>query len=356
MQASELIDLFIKLLIGAVPLSTVFIALLFFPEQIEKWSSILWKLLTHVLRFAHKKYVKHDLQGRVNGFVKKVRKEIPDLGAEPLKIEWIDTKLDRKSFIDNGNVIIRLKRDDPEDHNFVHGAYHYISISLLKKAKMYLSKSQKTALDLFVCSKIVKAEKPNAVDFFVSEYLHQSTEKTAKVKELVDDFAIIDEGKLFFTVLLQELHFIGEKVFGRLKNDQIINEVNALVGFLKPIVERSVGDQSQLDYHGPYCNFAIVIVGKSSKISESIEPYVKYIKNRLLPDHVETIYLICKREHCEESREIANRFSDTYYVKREVNSVKKLKFNGGEVQNTQQFLLVMRKRDIDLVQPSSATV
>lgn len=336
------------------PIAIIIFILLLFPDQIEKWSSIFWRLTSRVLRFAHKKYVKHDLQSRVNGFVKKMKKEVPDIGNERLKIEWIDAETDRESFINQGKVILRLRRDDPEDQNFVHGAYYYVSCTLLNRAKLYLSKAQKAALDLFVCSKLVKAEKPASVQFFVSEYLHKSTEKSDKIKGLVDDFAIIDEGKLFFPVLVQELHFIGEKIFGRLKDNQIINEVGSLVDFLKPIVGRKIGEHSQLDYHGPYCKFAIVIVGKASKLAISIDPYVKFIENRLLPGQVETIYLICRRENRDKVKEIAAYFDATHYVKQEVVSAKSLRYEDGSSAKVKEFLLVMRKRDVDLVQPSTA--
>lgn len=298
------------------PAVLTLLVLLLAPEKIEKWSALLWKALSKlggVFRSAQKRYVKHDLQGRINEFVKSLRKQLPSVADTRFKVDWIDPMLDRKAFVDRGEIIMRLRRDDPYDHNFVHGSYLFVSEMLLKKTKRYISPSQKEALDLFVCSKLLEQEKPAVVSFFLDEYLHPGTELTkSKVAIYVDDFAIIDKGGLFFPVLAQELEFLGEKVFGRRREDQIIKEVDGLVHFLKPIATRTVGDQSDLRHDGSYCRFAIVIVGKPSKLLTSIDPYVGYIRGSLQPKQTETIYLLGRAENERRLQELCDRVGDAY--------------------------------------------
>ena len=215
---------------------------------------------------------------------------------EKLEVQWIDPKSDRSSFLADGKIVLRLRRDDSEDQNIVHGSYLFVSKALLKHSKRYLSPSQKEALDLFVCSRILKEEKPSIVGIFLDEYLHPKTEnKKSKIAKYVDDFSVIDNGKFFFPILIQELEFLGNKVFGKRREDLIIKEVNGLIEFLKPIAIRQIGQEMDLNFEGEYCRFGLVIIGKPLKLQQSIEPYVGYIKKVLVERDIETIYLLSKK-------------------------------------------------------------
>ena len=97
--------------------STIFllglvVALLYYPEKIEKWSALLWRMINRAgvfAGFAHKKYVKHDLQGRVNDFVRRLSHRVPDADNPKISIDWIDPKMDRKAFFDGDKVVLRLR-------------------------------------------------------------------------------------------------------------------------------------------------------------------------------------------------------------------------------------------------------
>lgn len=122
-------DNLIKALLVLVPSITIpiilLIYLLFFPEKIEILASFLWKLLSKIkcfFAFARKKYIKHDLQGRVNEFVKNLSGKIPNLESKKIRIDWIDSNESKKSFFEDNKIVLRLKRDDPKECNFVHGA------------------------------------------------------------------------------------------------------------------------------------------------------------------------------------------------------------------------------------------
>lgn len=346
----------LSFLAGVTPAVAIIIILLWYPEKIEKWSALLWKLLDKcggLFKSAHKRYLKHDLQGRVNDFVKSLRDKVRSVENIKLRIEWIDPSVQRKSFIESDTLVLRLRRDDPADRNFVHGAYLFVSTMLLRKCKRYLSLSQGDAVDLYVCSKLFLQEKPTCVEIFMDEYLHPKTDGSkSKVALYVDDFAIIDSGKLFFPVFIQELEYLGDKVFGRRKDDIVISEVNGLINFLKPIATRMVGDDAgDLTFEGQYCRFGIVIVGKSYKLLTSIEPYIKYIRNTLAPKDAETIYVLAKSENTERVREICARLSPDYTCQLELLFKRMLHFRDRkEIALT--YLAILRKRGVLMVQPS----
>lgn len=349
-------DAILKVLLPSLtPVVVLLLLLLFIPEKIETWSALLWKWLSRFKRLfkhAHKRYVKHDLQGRVNSFVKKLRAQVPGVAEAKMQIEWVDSEIERKAFIDQGQLVIRLRRDDPTDRNFIHGTYLFVSEMLLKKPKRYVSPSQGEALDLFVCGKLLETEKPSVVSYFIDEYLHPRTQETkSKVAVYIDDFGVIDKSGLFFPVLVQELEFLGDKVFGRRRDDRIIKEVDSLIEFLRPIATRQIGDECDLDHNGAYCRFAIVIVGKPSKHLTSIEPYVGYIKNALSRKDIETIYLLGRLENKNHLDEICGRINDRYECMRHVQFSHFLRYSDHRVLAL-QYLVVLRLRGIPIIRPS----
>ncbi len=101
------------------------------PEKAEKWVALSYLWGSTIFRFAHRQYVKHDLQGRVNEFTRSLWKEAPFLAARRLRVELTDGQVDRVAFLNEDAVFLRLRRSDPADTNFVHGAYMFVATSLL---------------------------------------------------------------------------------------------------------------------------------------------------------------------------------------------------------------------------------
>lgn len=75
---------------GGSGLLVLLLLLLFWPEKIEKWSALFWKFLNGLqilCHIANKRYIKHDIQGRVNEFTKALAREIPTLRPLGIKVE-----------------------------------------------------------------------------------------------------------------------------------------------------------------------------------------------------------------------------------------------------------------------------
>lgn len=344
----------LKYLIPAVsPWVIVLVVLYFAPDKAEKWASIVLRGMARLKGSFHRSYVTHDLQGRVNDFIQRLKKDVPGLDLAKLRVEWVEPSISRKAFIDKGEVVLRLRRDDPEDHNFVHGSYLFVSQTLLAKPKRYVSPSQREALDIFICGKVIEAEKPAVRGVFLDEYLHPKTaDPKNKVGRYIDDFATVDEAALFFPVLVQELDYLGDKVFGRRKTGEVVKEVDQLVAFLKPIATRVIGEKNDLTYEGTYCRFGLVIIGKPSKLLTSIEPYVGYIRKALLKNDIETIYLLALAENKKRLQEIHDRFRSDYDWIRMVRFSSTLTYADRRVKAA-QVLVILRKKGLPLIQPSA---
>ncbi len=354
---SAIVGYILGALTAASGLGALFVFLLLNPEKIEKWSALVWRGLAAfktVFRGAHKQYIKHDLQGRINEFAKGLQGEAPYLSETRVQVEWIDADVTRKSFLEDGKVILRLRRDDREEMNFVHGGYMFVSTSLLAKTKRYISPSQSQAIDLYVTTKLFEKEKAAVVGVFLEEYLHTQVGETgSKLANYYDSMAKLDKSGLFYPVLLQELDFLGAKVFGRRQDDKIISEVNSLIEFLAPIASRKIGDEGDLDFERDYCCFAIMIVGKPGRLAEAgAQPYITFVKTQLAPRNIETIYVLGRQENRAVLDLVSSGLETSYERLRSRRSKVTLRYDDQEVERD-QYLIVLRRRGIAIYRPAA---
>lgn len=157
----------------------------------------------------------------------------------------------------------------------------------------------------------------------------------------------ISKGGLFSPVFLQEMDYLGQKVFGARRGQEIVKEVDALVEFLESLAQRRVGDeQTDLNFSQQYCRFAVVIVGKPMKISKSISPYVNFIRGGL-ERNIETVYLIGRAENEAAMKQICNELSDIYHLVSE-KRVSKVIMYGDEKRKVPSFVAVLRAKNRQL--------
>lgn len=330
--------------------ATVLVYIALNPEKIEVLVATWWRMATRFYDGAHKKYVKHDLQGRVNSFTKSLSKRCPELHRAPLKIDWVDATATREAFLADGKVVLRLRRDDPQDYNFVHGVYHYVSTVFLHRAKTYLTKTQRISIDIFTCTKLIENQKVEVIDFFIRKYLHPLTStRKGKVTELISRLAKLYDADLFFPVFIQELEFLGLKIFGRQRDDLIHQEVSATIDVLEVFSDRQVGDEGDHTYLGSYCKFAVVIVGKSELVKTTLDPYVKYLK-KMLEEGCETLYLLGPVENATKLEEVCLRLGDKVNVHRQIN-LQQTTRKDEKVKKISACLFVVRSKSVSIIQP-----
>jgi len=342
---------------GSIVLIGVVALVLRSPEKVEKWCALIWRFLSFlgfVFRGAHKQYIKLDLQGRLGEFSKGLAKDAPFLAETRVEVKWIDEDVTRKAFLEEGRVILRLRRNDSQRVNFVYGAYMFVAASLLAKAKRYMSPSQCQAVDLYVTTDLLQKEKPSVLAFFLDEYLHPATAKAdSKVGRYVDSFTKIDEGGLFRSVVLQELSYVGDKVFGRRKDETIISEVDGLIEFLEGVAARRIGDEGDLQFTREHCRCAIMIVGRRATVSAAgHQPYVDYARSQLIPKRIETLYILGLWENKALLDLVCRGLDDPYEKVRNQRSKVILHYGDEHIQRD-QYLLILRMKGVRVLQASA---
>ena len=343
--ASTAISLIKQLGLWGIPIFLVFY-FLFFPEKATKASSVLWGILHNVFRVGERRYIRYDIEGRVNDFTKTtLKKEIREFDPPHLKIQWVKEGQNEEDFIRNEELVVRVRKRKNQNINFVNVAMVFISRSVLPKAKRYVSQKQKESIDLYTAKKLFESEKQEVLDQFVSEYLVAKTEDE-KIGDYFKKFDNLDRAGLFFSVLIQELTFLGEKVFADRKDQAIVEEVAGLVDFLNDYANRKVGDTSVSDFKGAYCRFAIRIVGDANKIqAQGSVPYIHHIK-QLAEEGYETVYLVGADKNKDFMEEIASS-APVYkeyekYHSRSYRAI--LRYDEGQEREVPTYLIVLRAR------------
>ena len=315
------------------------------PERFDKWRALIVGWLSRIFGFFRKKYVQYDLQGRINTFVKQLKETAPYLADERVKLEWVDQATDRESLLREGGVILRLREKDDAERNFVHGAFMFVSRSLLFKTKRYISKTHRESIDLFVTTKLLEREKPSVVAMFLEDYLHPKTEAPdSKIVETFDSFDRLDKAGYFYPVFLQELSFLGDKVFGRRRDQKILKEVHGLVGFLDSLSQKPVGVDAEkgLDYCQDYCRFAVVIIGKPYNVASGETVWIRFILNKLMPKGVETLYLLGARANTDLIDAVAAGLKEHFEIWTSSQTKVQLRGSMGRMRRD-RYLIVLRR-------------
>lgn len=271
----------------------VVLVLFLFPEKVEKWGVMLWRLIYFLSHKGEKRIVAHDIQGRVNDFAKSLKKEIHNFEPVGIGIQWVTEGETQAEFFKEERLIIRMRQHADQNRNFVYASMAFISRALLTKAKRHLSQTQAESVDLYVGRKLFEREKPQVLDRFFEDYFSPKALSSERLMELLEKYEVIDKVGLFFPVLIQELAFLGEKVFYKPRRDQIIKEVSNFIGFLQRYAEREIGEEEiPKNFEGAYCRCGIVIIATALKrqIGDT-KPFVAYIGG-LVAKKLENIYLV----------------------------------------------------------------
>jgi len=261
------------------------------PEKFEKWASMIAWMFTRVWKKADYFATKSEIQGRINSFVSGL--EANTTATFPrISLRWTAKGKDEIVW-EEGRAIIVMRDRKHRNKNLIHAAYLFTAEALLKKSSRHLSKTQKTSFDLFSAKLILEKESESAVEQFMSEYFIPELDKNDAMRELIKQYVHIERLGAFFPILIQELTYLGNKVFLSKPSSEIILEVKSLVDFLEKFAQREVGDTTTQDtFVGKYMRCAIRIVASRAVRERGDITSHKDRVNYCVQGKSENIYLI----------------------------------------------------------------
>ncbi|MGH2939396.1 MAG: hypothetical protein ACRDPE_14910 [Solirubrobacterales bacterium] len=275
------------------------------------------KLLSHIrplYGWGQRRFIRSSIERRAGKLLREMKEEAPFLSSE-MEVDWIDPETPREAFLSKGKVVVRLRSEDRYDENFVHATCLFVSTSLLFRAKRYLAPEQRDTLDLYVTAKLLERADDGLVDVFLNDYLLPRTrEEFSRVPEYFGAFETLARAGLFYDVLLAELDFLGNKVFGGRLIPELPTEVDQVIDMLETIALRSWRERVELTRLLDYCRIAVVIVGMEEKLQEGIHPWANHIERDLIPRNTESIYLLGMWRNRALLKELAESLSDRYEI------------------------------------------
>lgn len=336
--------------ISTITLFGLFVYYLKNPEKFEQLVALLAKFSNYITHKFDKTYIKYDLQGKINSYVKRVAKKVKHLNVNKVNIQWVDVEnITPESYIKDGELIIRLHKSDNQNKNIVNASMAFISNAFLKKAKSYIAKYQRESLDLYACYDLLKGEKSEILDQFVQDFMKEKMGND-KIADLFEKYDDINKAGIFYPILVQELTFLGEKVFNRKRDANVIyDEVKQLIIYLNNYANRKFKEDTISDFTGSYCKFAIRIIGKQYKVSsQGKKVYINNISK--VNSGNETLYLIGNVENKDFIKQIFNICEGqiNYSILTEESYSAIIKDGEGNDYNVNNYLLILRSNKIQV--------
>ena len=304
------------------------VALLLFafmnPDKFESWARILLRMVSGVpwlFRSGHRLVARLYLQRKVNRALEQfAHAQQPPFRASKLAIEWVDKGETRDSFVRHNKAVVCLARADDPSENFVRACYAFVATTLLYRTKFYLSREQRSSLDMFVTAQMLQTGDPLLADVFLGKFLLSDLEKeeeTARAQYFWA-FETLRRRGLFYEVLLDELEVLGRKVFGQPDRPRVSSEVDLFLDTLGPVALRAPRELLNMTFNREFIRCGLVVIGSASKvIDEGPDAWITYINRVLAPRGIETIYLLGSYENCAMIRSVAATIADRYRTSHE---------------------------------------
>lgn len=266
------------------------------PDKFKAWSAnIAWALSGFNKSFEYFAQ-QQEVQSKLNQYVSDLGKDT-DVALTRVRVKWAARDGEGVNWED-GKAIIVMRDRGFRTKNFVHAAYMFTSSTLLKDIKRHASKAQSSALNVFTTKKILETVNRAAERQFITDYFNPSIEKNNDVRNYAKQLNTIAETGLYFPVLIQELVYLGGKLFLDSPGRGAIVEITALIKFLETHCNRNVGDTTVAgDFNGAYTRSAIRIVS-SRPVREKGDPtgHKKRVIEAFGPG-VENVYVLGNADH-----------------------------------------------------------
>ncbi len=287
------VQLIVALIGGGLLVLAVVVFIYWTPDKAAVWGSWIFRLIALVFRRVDKRAVALHLEGRFNGMSSGLARRSHSDRAQGVRVQWVGTGETPHHFIEQNRLVLRLEPHRNRDRNFVHGGMFVIAATFAVRGKRLLSITQRRAVDLHAARTMFELASPTVANLFYEDIFGPEVDRDAELAEIAQTLDRLDRAGLFFSIVTQELVWLGRRVFVAPRDGSLVLEAHWFFEFLARYAERAVGDDATpLTFTGRYIQCAIVIVAKSHRRQVGdITPWVEFSRN-LASAGAEAIYLI----------------------------------------------------------------
>ena len=219
---------------------------------------------------------------------------VPELNLPELSIEWVKTDDHGKVLLEPGKAIVLLKYDKDNSQNIINTTSAYIQKTLLHNTKPFLDKGIRKAIDFVITRQFLN--KTPQKNYIVTLYTESCSDDIDVYEDAFSKTIKVDDEGLFTRVLLREYAIWGNKLIGKTRSKELVEESKAFLNYLFNIASREFDELTPLVFNQKTLKVAILLVAKYETYAEKgIEPYVRRIREGFA-NGINTFYLLARND------------------------------------------------------------
>ena len=234
--------------------------------------------------------------------IDRLNKVVPELNLPELAIEWVKPDEHGKIRLEPGKAIALLKYDKDNTQNIINATSIYVQNTLLNKTKPFLDSGIKKAVDFAIIREFLS--KTPQKDYIVSLYVDTCTEDFYRYGDAFNKVTKVEDEGLLARVLLREYAVWGNKLVGRIRNEDLVNESKSFLDFIYNIASRDFDELTPLVFNDATLKVAVLLVAKyDTYVENGIKPYVRRIREGFA-NGINTFYLLARNEKIDILNEV----------------------------------------------------
>ncbi len=270
------------------------------PEKAMLWGALFARAFAWAHHWFRRKYIQSHIVGRLLDFRKQVQGEVSDAMPYGISVEWVRAT-DPDSFVNDGNVVLRMYDYGDEHKNLVHATLDYVSAALLPRGRVYISPELSRGIDLTMTQKLLKSQRsPAAHRYFAETILAPEFNGDSALRDTCETLSHLDNAGVFTRVLTHELLQLERALLSRTPIEAHQVEGDNFVAFLGAIWTRP--DLTALDFHGRFMHVSIVFIAKFEKlIAKGVSGHVNRVY-QCFEEGAQRVYICARRVNVPAAR------------------------------------------------------
>jgi len=261
-------------------------------DKAMKISSHFLKTLS-TFNWFERRTVSNLIQGTINEYSARLNSEANGLLPYGIQIKWVDpSKVDRDSFVKQGQVIVHLESHVNEARNLSRATWLYVQESLIPDSRKYVHGTIMRASDFTVVRKILTLERRNdALRYFNEEFVRPEVEKDAEIEKYINSLRDIDAQGFFTRILLREFLGLGPKLFPSVSDLVSERETKELTDVLTRLARKKKGVDVSPTYEGKIIRVSVMPIARAEV--DDVSPHVKFARS-CVKDQIPNLYVVAR--------------------------------------------------------------
>lgn len=290
----------------------VILVLIVNADKVSIIISSFWEPFAKFFAFAKKKQLSTIVSGTIASSVKNQGLK-NDIIPSNLKVVWID-KENPETFIQNSQVIVRIKQSSNPHENLVTAVSEYVNNGLLHNVKRYLNQDVMSASRILMTRKVIQEASKNSLDYLDEKYIIPKMNNDPELKDIYDDLVKIDHNGMFVNILLNEFQKAGMSIYGEIPDPELIAESKEFMHHLYRIAAKVSTEPRDLCFNRDYFKVAIFLTASTRTLKNSgITPFIRAAYQQLT-DGIETLYIFGLGSKRETAEQVSNELDSDFRI------------------------------------------